>query len=157
MEDKKYERLTERGYHYDAIPLSLRYIRKLQELEDKIEDKVLVELPCPIGAPIWDLNIGIPDEDDFTCTYDCPHYRGDWYGDEYCEKDYEMYPSIVEYIKTRDKFHICPKMRPLLRKNKLSWYYWGQYQKYYGITWFAGEKEAIAAHQKLIEEYDAKE
>lgn len=157
MEDKKYKRLTERGYHYDAIPLSLRHIRRLQELEDKIEDKVLVELPCPIGAPIWDIDIDIPDDDDFTCSYDCPHYCGGWYGDEDCEKEYEMYPSIIVYIKTKDKSNICPKMRPVLRKNKLSWYYWGQYQNYYGITWFTDEREAIAAHQKLMEEYDAKE
>ena len=115
MEDKKYERLTERGYHYDAIPLSLKHIRRLQELEDKIENKVLVELPCPIGATIWELVIDLPDDNDFTCSYDCPHYHGGWYGDEDCEEDYNLYPSIIEYIKTKNKSDIVKARRIIER------------------------------------------
>ena len=155
MEDKKYERLTARGLHYNAIPFSLKHIRRLQELEDKIEDKVLVELPCPIGTSIWEIDIDFPNEDDFSCSHDCPHCSGDWYGDVNCDEGYELYPSIIRYVEFKVKDDICPKMRPVLRKNKLSWYYWGRYQEYYGITWFTDEKEALAAHQKLLEEYDA--
>ena len=154
MEDNKskYERLTERGYHYDAIPLSLKHIRRLQELEDKIEDGLLVELPCPIGAPIWEIEFDNPDED-FSCSCDCQYYNG-WYDSYDCEEGYDLSPSVVHFMNTGDKSHICSKFRPVLNKYSLSWNYWGYMKDLYNITWFTDEKAALAAHQKVMEAFD---
>lgn len=38
---------------WGGSPAELELYRKLAELEDKIENGTLIELPCKVGQPIW--------------------------------------------------------------------------------------------------------
>ena len=55
----KYERYTSKDgatltmSQWGGSPAELELYRKLAELEDKIENGTLIELPCKVGQPIW--------------------------------------------------------------------------------------------------------
>ena len=94
------KRLTTRGYHYDAIPLSLAYIRRLQEFEDMLEDGLLEQLPCKEGTIVYELAF---DKEDpcAWCKYD---HSG--FGETSCELEYDEYPTVHEYLCGQT---ICPQ------------------------------------------------
>lgn len=141
--EKDYKRYTNRNY-YDSIPLSLKPIRLLQELENKIEDKVLVELPCPIGAPIWSIFF---DKDD-PCAWCDKDHSG--FGDTICELDYSEYPTPEEWLNGEK---ICPQFSLHIAELKFKWSHMEDLE-WLGITWFTNEEEAKEALKKLNEKWN---
>lgn len=144
MEDKKYERLTERGYHYDAIPLSLRHIRRLQELENAIEDKILVELPAPIGSPIYIL---VFDKED-PCAWCDKDHSG--FGDVICEDYDSEYPQVEEWLSGEK---ICPQFELEIRPSEMTWSKMSEL-KWFNVTWFTDKNAAAAALEKYKEKWN---
>ena len=54
---KKYERLTERvGNEVHELAWSGELLHRLAELEDKIDNGTLVELPCKVGDKVYHLS-----------------------------------------------------------------------------------------------------
>ena len=49
----KYERLTERVRNHILVESQTDAIKYLAELEDKIEQGKLIELPCKVGDIVW--------------------------------------------------------------------------------------------------------
>ena len=80
----KYERLTNAGKDYTESEA----IDRLWELEDKIENGTLVELPCKVGAKIY-----IVGESDFCI----PKYQ--MWEDEFCLEDIEKFGKTIFLTK----------------------------------------------------------
>ena len=142
MEDKK--RYTERGRHYDSIPFSLKPIRLLQELEDKMEDCILVELPCPIGAPIWVIDF----EKEDPCAWCINDHSG--FGDTICDLYESEYPTPEEWLEGEK---ICPQFNLTIRESEFRWTYMYDL-KWLGITWFIDEEQAKLALDKLNRQWE---
>ena len=95
----KYERLTAKDRYWEneelwtvAQELTFEEIdeiyNRLAELEDKIENGTLVELPCKVGAKIY-----IVGESDFCI----PKYQ--MWEDEFCLEDVERFGDTVFLTK----------------------------------------------------------
>ena len=58
----KYERLTKKGidWHDDVQCNDEEIYNRLAELEDKIENGTMVELPCKVGDTLWYVNMYAP-------------------------------------------------------------------------------------------------
>ncbi len=62
----EYKRLTDQKWT-DDIDLTKEYgysyiYKRLYELEDKIENGILVELPCKVGDTVWSVDCGYSDD-----------------------------------------------------------------------------------------------
>jgi hypothetical protein len=113
---KEYERLTKKGAYYDKDDYKLdlvielderhyekvndieticRKLNRLAELEDKIENGTLIELPCKVGDKLY--------------TLCCKGYNyGGWYIKETCVSEINLFPNGINVIEKQvDERGIC--------------------------------------------------
>lgn len=143
---EKDERLTDRNYDYDAIPFSLRYVRRLQELENMLENGLLVQLPCAEGTTIYFLAF----EKDEPCAY-CEHDHSG-FGNTICDLEYDECPMVYEYLNGKP---ICPKFRVTMWEIKFSLDLWVKIKKEFNITWFLDKETALAKCEEIKKEIAA--
>ena len=87
----EYKRFTEKGKLFiEDIDKVCEAYWKLQELEDKIEQGTLIELPCKVGDTIWTIN----------CWQE---YGKKELGERYIVTRYELHENICSYIEIHGK------------------------------------------------------
>lgn len=73
-------------------------LHRLTELEDKIMDGTLIELPCKIGDTIYQI---------YKDCSNCPHFKeNDWEYDCWCDFDGEESKTIFKFDGDKDCVYI---------------------------------------------------
>lgn len=136
----EYKRLTTKGAewiesNHDEVEVYCR----LRELEDKIEQGTLIELPCKVGDTVYcvDRNRG--------ACFECEHYSSFYGMDECCDKGCAIYPTIE---KSKP---ICNKHFLEIDEIKfdLRWYF--NYKDGFNKDWFLTCEEAEKRLKELQE------
>lgn len=117
---------------------------KMTDKEKQIEDKILVELPCPIGAPIW--NIDFTKED--PCAW-CEHDHSG-FGDIICDCYKTEYPSVEDWLNG-DK--VCPQFEISYWETNFKWRDMERL-KWLGVTWFTSKDQALNMVAALSEKWN---
>ena len=106
-----YKRLTERTKHGIAVLdggerfvlscggyATTKALNRLAELEDKIENGMLVELPCKVGTTIYQI---------YKDCSNCSHFKETgWEYDCYCDFDSEESKTMFEFDGDTDCVYI---------------------------------------------------
>lgn len=144
----KYERLTKKNRMSDAIDdmLKSRYskskfayntvIKRLAELEDKIENGTLLELPCKVGDTVYEL-----DYNREACC-ECNYYSTFYGIDCECEKGFDVYPDLNTSKIVCDKHFV--EVKPI----HFNLAFYERNMRSFNKTWFLTKDEA----EKRLEE-----
>lgn len=143
---KNYERLTNRNCYYDFIPFSTQHVRRLQELENMLEDGLLEQLPCAEGTTVYLLAF----EKDDPCAW-CKHDHSG-FGDTICDLEYDEYPTVYEYLNGKP---ICPNFKVTVWEIKFSLSFWAREKEEFNITWFLNKETALAKCEEIKKEMAA--
>ena len=119
--------------------LSGEAVDRLAELETKIENGTLIELPCKVGDTVYCV-----DRNRSAC-YDCEHYSSFYGMDEICEKGCAIYPTIEKNKPICDKHFLEIDEIPFT----LKWY--GYYKDGFNKDWFVTREEAEKRLKELKE------
>ena len=105
-------------------------INRLAELEDKIENGTLIELPCKVGDTIYNI-----DHNRSAC-YECEHYSSFYGMDEICDNGCAIYPKFERNKPKCDRHFLEIEEMSF----SLSWH--DRHINDFNKTWFLTKAEA---------------
>lgn len=124
-----YERLTDKNWKRRAYQFDDIY-KRLAELEDKIENGTLAELPCKVGDTVYEIDYNR------EACYECPYYSTFFGMDSGCEKNFDIYPDL-----NTSKI-VCDKHFLEVNAIRFSLAFYERHMKSFNKTWFLTKLEA---------------
>lgn len=119
-------------------------LQRLGELEDKIKQGRLIELPCPIGAAVYEIRYPYPFSNGLCC--ECKHDHS-WGVDWCCDLEYEQHLTLEDVISTDKK--ICPNFKLEIVTKRFTLSFYEEKERYFNLAWFLTKEEAEAKLQEL--------
>lgn len=138
----EYKRLTGQKWT-DDIDLTKEYgysyiYKRLYELEDKIENGTLLELPCKVGDKVYEIEYNC-----WEVCHDCPHFSTFFGMDENCDIGYETYPNPKKLNAN------CKKHELQLQESIFSIEFYARHFNDFGKIVFTTKAEAEAKLKEL--------
>lgn len=116
---------------------------RLAELEDKIQNGTLIELPCKVGDMVYEIEYNC-----WEVCHDCSHFSTFFGMDENCDMGYETYPDAKKLNAN------CEKHELQIEESIFSIEFYARHFNDFGKIVFTTKAEA---EKKLLELRDKKE